>query len=228
MSAAPVAAGDTGRPAVVESARKIPLACEVDVVVVGGTTAGVTAAVAAAQQGASVLLVAPRPYLGEDVCATLRLDAGTTPLRVKKELDQALLAANVRYLLACYATDVLHDAEGQPAGIVMANRAGRQAVIARVIIDATDRAWGARLAGARVRPWPGGKQTFERVVILPGPSGKGETVTRQLELPMADGHFVSLAEAEQEARDQTYVEGQSVLRAAGPDRVPRRRGRLEG
>jgi ribulose 1,5-bisphosphate synthetase/thiazole synthase len=205
---AAVAGGETACPAVVESARKIPVACEVDVVVVGGPTAAVTAAVAAAEQGASVLLVAPRPYLGEDLCATLRLDERTTPLRVKRELDQALLAAKVRYLLACYATDVLRDAEGQPAGIALANRAGRQAIIAKVIIDATDRAWVARLAGAHARPWPGGRQTFERVVIVPGRSGKGESVRRQLELPLADGHFVSLAAAEQEARDQTYVEGQ--------------------
>jgi ribulose 1,5-bisphosphate synthetase/thiazole synthase len=206
--AAAGAGGETARPAVVESARRIPLAYEVDLVVVGGTTAGVAAAAAAAQQGASVLLVAPRPYLGEDLCATLRLDERTTPLHVKKELDQALLSAKVRYLLACYATDVLHDAAGKPAGIAMANRAGRQTVIAKVIIDATDRAWLARLAGANARPWPGGKQTFERVVIVPGQSGKGEPLRRQLELPMADGHFVSLAAAEQEARDQTYVEGQ--------------------
>jgi len=206
--AAACAGGETGRAAVVESARSIPLACEVDVVVVGGTTAGVAAAVSAAEQGASVLLIAPRPYLGEDLCATLRLDEGTTPLRVKKELDQALLAANVRYLLGCFATDVLRDAQGHPAGLVMANRAGRQAAIAKAIIDATDRAWVARLAGAGARPWPAGRQVFERVVIVPGPAGQGEAVRHRLELPIRDGCFVSLAAAEQEARDRTYVEGQ--------------------
>ena len=84
----------------------------------------------------------------------------TTPLGVKKELDAALLAAKVRYLLGCYATDVLRDAEGKPAGIAMANRAGRQAVTAKVMIDATDRAWVARRAGARAQPWPAGKQVF--------------------------------------------------------------------
>jgi peptide/nickel transport system permease protein len=41
------------------------------------------------------------------MCATLRLDEGTTPLHVKKELDRSLLAANVRFLLACYAVEVL-------------------------------------------------------------------------------------------------------------------------
>ncbi|MBM4020435.1 MAG: FAD-dependent oxidoreductase, partial [Planctomycetes bacterium] len=64
-----------------ESARGIPVAYSVDVVVVGGSTGGVTAAAAAAQAGATVFLAAPRPYLGEDMCATLRLwlEEGETP-----------------------------------------------------------------------------------------------------------------------------------------------------
>jgi len=56
-----------------ESARKIPVAYEVDVVVVGGSTGAVAAAAAAAKAGAKVFLAAPRPYLGEDMAATMRL-----------------------------------------------------------------------------------------------------------------------------------------------------------
>ena len=56
-----------------ESARDIPLTYDVDVVVVGGSSAGVAAAVEAAESGAKVFLAAPRPYLGEDLCATYRL-----------------------------------------------------------------------------------------------------------------------------------------------------------
>jgi hypothetical protein len=59
--------------AVNESARDIPIAYDVDVVVVGGTTGGVAAAVEAAQKGATVFLAAQRPYLGEDICGTYRL-----------------------------------------------------------------------------------------------------------------------------------------------------------
>lgn len=327
--------------AVNESARDIPLAYDVDVVVVGGSSAGVAAAVEAAKQGASVFVAAPRPYLGEDLCATYRLwlepgetpasplakaifadplarrglpftyqadqpsehvhkdtqppsmladgqwanafqqsvqynndtnvtldlakprsfremrfmlfqskdrfevaeivvsvsddgkawrqiavvrnhklGKGTyvesalhlsaplrararyvrclfkkgpraermligelvlvpaagemkrragllapTPLQIKRALDKALLDAKVPFLYGCYATDVLRDASGKPAGIVMANRAGRQAVKARVIIDATDRAWVARMAGAPFRPYPAGPQTFTRIVV---------------------------------------------------------------
>ena len=59
------------------------------------------------------------------------------PLHVKKVLDDALLKAGVKYLYSCLATDLLRDGDGKLCGVVMANRAGRQAVIARQIIDAT-------------------------------------------------------------------------------------------
>jgi len=87
------------------------------------------------------------------------------PMHVKKTLDDALVSAGVEFLYSCYATDVLRDAKGSPCGIVMANRAGRQAVVAKVIVDATDRAVVARQAGVKFRPYPAGVQTFGRVVI---------------------------------------------------------------
>lgn len=323
-----------------ESARDIPIAYDVDVVVVGGSSAAVAAAVAAAEDGAKVFLAAPRPYLGEDLCATYRLwlepdevledplakelfevppsltgipytyeadqpstgkhidsqpprmlrdgqwgtaytqsveykndvtisidlgkkqeisrlhvmffqgprgyevesltfqgsedgeewkplavlendqlDKGqfvnaaihlsrdvtgrvryvkclakktgrsermligeiliegpnqtvkpeglrvTTPMQVKRTLDKALLDAGVPFLYTCYATDLLRDSRGELAGIVMANRAGRQAVKAKTIIDATDRAWIARMAGAEFEAYPTGPQTFKRIVV---------------------------------------------------------------
>lgn len=249
-------------PAVVESARNVPVAYDVDVVVVGGSTRGVAAAVAAAKEGTKVFLGAPRPYLGEDICATLRLwnDSSKTPttelarkilhddkhapagspnvlrpMHVKKTLDEALLRAEVAFLYGCYATDVLRDADGRPCGIVMANRAGRQAVVAKVIIDATDRAWVARMAGADSRPWPDGPQTFRRVVIGGTPRTDGlanrrvvfrheirrkgssaaksttkshEAVEYALKIDVPDGSFASHARVEQFARDATYQSGQ--------------------
>ena len=55
-----------------ESARSIPVAYQVDVVIVGGSTGAVAAAVEAAAAGAKVFLAAERPYLGDDMTATLR------------------------------------------------------------------------------------------------------------------------------------------------------------
>ncbi len=341
-----------------ESARRIPVVREVDVVVVGGTSAGVAAAVAAAGRGARVFLAAPRPYLGEDICATYRLwlepgeepasdlaraifthprrqrgcaftyetdlpsairhkdttppsklhdglwstgftqsvqydgnvtvtadlgktrklksvrimvfqgkndyevaradislsedkqtwrDAGTlpnpelgkanylepaltltmplsatgryvrfrivkgpkarrvllgeiqieaeqelpeeraglvvtTPMQVKRSLDEALLAAGVDFLYGCSATDILTDAGGDPAGIVMVDRAGRHAVKAKVVVDATDRAWLARRAGASFAPYPAGLHTFRRVVVGGEPRTGANVKARMLKI----------------------------------------------
>ena len=68
--------------AVSQSSRDIPVAYDVDVVVVGGTSGGVAAAVEAAQNDAKVFLAAQRPYLGADLCATYRLwlEPGEVPI----------------------------------------------------------------------------------------------------------------------------------------------------
>ncbi len=232
--------------AVNESARDIPVAYNVDVVVVGGTTGGVAAAVEAAQQGAKVFLAAQRPYLGADLCGTYRLwlepgekptsllarklfmQSPAMPMQVKRTLDEALLEAGVQFLFGCYATDVLRDGDGKIAGIVMANRSGRQAVRAKIVIDATPRASVARMAGATFEPYPGGLQSFRRIVIsgevqtgegiqaqkIPMPiSAKGSSgqgaIEYMLEIPMKDGSFAAFAKAEQIARDKTWHPGQA-------------------
>ncbi|PID92600.1 MAG: hypothetical protein CSA96_02320 [Bacteroidetes bacterium] len=166
-----------------QSERKIPVAYKVDVVVVGGSTAGVAAAVEASRAGAKVFLLAQEPYLGEDVCGTFRLwtkdnsilhtalgsaiwgEGLPSQLKAKKALDDALIAENIPFLYSCFVTDVLTDHAGNPAGIVMANRSGRQAVVAKTIIDATPRGLVARMAGATFGPYPAGKQTFSFTVV---------------------------------------------------------------
>ena len=222
--------------AVNESARNFPVSYDVDVVVVGGTSGGVAAAVEAAQKGATVFLAAQRPYLGEDLCGTYHLwlkpgeeptsplarrlfaQSPATPMHVKRTLDEALLDVGVQFLFGCYATDVLADRDGNIAGIIMANRSGRQAVKARVIIDATPRATVARLAGAAFQPYPAGEQTFRRIVVgaevqnaegmrvrkMPTPIAGYEAIEYTVDIPMKDGSFASFAEAEQIARDRTW------------------------
>jgi hypothetical protein len=110
------------------------------------------------------------------------------PMHVKNTLDEELLAAGVQYLYSCYATDVLRDADGQPSGIVMANRAGRQAVLAKTIIDATPRAVVARMAGAKFRPYSGGTHTFHRVVIGGQPRGPDYISSRIAAVPFRGPH----------------------------------------
>ena len=148
------------------------------------------------------------------------------PLYVKKTLDDTLLAAKVDYLFGSYATDVLRDADGRPCGIVMANRSGRQAVLAKVIIDATPRAAVARMAGAEFASYPAGPREFHFVVVAQGEKkaegltarkrgtfvkGEGtspDLVEYTMKVPMADGSFASFARAEQSIRD--LLTGQPV------------------
>ena len=179
----------------------LPLIHDVDVLVVGGSGAAVDAAVAAAQAGASVFLAAPRPYLGDDMAGTLRLWAGadevrvsplsrrvygdsgpvgdglaalSTPLRVKQALDEALISSGVPFLTGTYATEILLDAAGKPSGAVLLNRSGRFAVRAKCVIDATDRAWLARQAGAKFRRFKAGTYPMSQVVIAgEAPVAKG-------------------------------------------------------
>jgi len=70
------------------SERQLPIAYEVDVLVVGGSTGNVAAAIEAQKGGAKTMLITDRPYLGEDMTATLRLwlEPGET-------LDDPLAAA---------------------------------------------------------------------------------------------------------------------------------------
>lgn len=148
------------------------------------------------------------------------------PLHVKKMLDEVLIGAGVPFLLHCHVVDVLRDGKGGLAGVVIANRSGRQAVRAKVVIDATPRATVARLAGAAFRPFPAGPQVFRRAVIggeaVEGPGVKaviraarpvvrGEdrrafpVIEYDVTIPMRDGSFASFAEAEQIARDRTWT-----------------------
>jgi len=157
-----------------------------------------------------------------------------TPMHVKRTLDEALLEAGVEFLFGCYATDVLTDADGNLAGIVMANRSGRQAVKAKVIIDATPRASAARMAGAAFQPYRSGAQTFKyvtvggeirtgagleaRTISTPLSTGR-QAVEYTLTIPMKDGCFESFARAEQIARDRTWHSGQ-VDASEVPFQVP--------
>ncbi len=165
-----------------------------------------------------------------------------SPMQVKRALDEALLDAGVEFLYGCYATDVLQDRDGNPAGIVMVNRSGRQAVRAKVIIDATERALVARMAGVEFDPYAEGWYSFKRTVIggeiqqgehmearrLPTPiyAGNGRTydaIEYTLEIPMADRSFASFAKAEQIARDKTWspkqVDSSETLFQIPPDRM---------
>ncbi len=163
-----------------QSEREIPVAYKVDIVVIGGSTAGVAAAVSAAKKGASVFLAAQEPYLGEDLCGTYRFFTGSTtselgqklfgngqptPMLIKRTLDQELIRNKIGFLYSTYVTDLVYDENGKIAGVVISNRSGRQVVLAKTVIDATPRAMVARMTTSKFTEYPTGKQEFGCVVV---------------------------------------------------------------
>ena len=239
-----------------QSERTIPVAYKVDVIVVGGSTAGVAAAVAASQKGASVFLAAQEPYLGEDICGTFRFANGAvnstlgkklfgagrpTPMTVKRMLDEELITNKVNFLYSTYVTDLVYDENQKIAGVVIANRSGRQVVLGKTVIDATPRAMVTRMSSARFTANPSGKQDFRFVVV--GNDAKNATELTLLDdsqtieiskdtykvyeykvqVDMPDATMASFARAEQKARDLTWdpnqVESADLLFQIPPDVV---------
>ena len=179
-----------------------------DVVVAGGTSYGVAAAVEAAKGGARVCLVAPRATLGEDLAGTLRLKpsdgaalpadlrarlyaanpaarnsfGGATPLQIKKALDAALIEAGVTFRCWTQPCEVAADGDGAVTGLWVAGRDGRRLVRAKTVIDATPRAGLARRAGV-LPPLPGGVYTVVRHVVSgTRPQAEGLTATAASEV----------------------------------------------
>ncbi|MCX7049082.1 MAG: FAD-dependent oxidoreductase [Candidatus Sumerlaeota bacterium] len=113
--------------------------------------------------------------------------SSSIPMQVKRALDQALTESGVQFLYGCYPADLLVDGQGKPAGVVMANRAGRQAVLAKVIIDATQQAVVARWAGAKFRPFVAGPQNVKWISIAKEAKKESEQVSvRKLPLPVGN------------------------------------------
>ncbi|MFA7343635.1 MAG: FAD-dependent oxidoreductase [Terrimicrobiaceae bacterium] len=231
-----------------QSPCEIPLIAEVDVLVVGGSSGAVAAASRAAKSGQKVFLVAPRGYLGEDLCGTFRLwpredsfdselakplfaTVPPDPLHIKFSLQRTLIGAGIPFLLETFVTEVLRDDPGQVCGVEFVNKSGRQAIRAKVIIDATPHAGVAHLAGVPFVDRPGASLLFQRTVIGGKiPSGiRDERIVDirptptpivwkenrfvgtvyTLRLPLPDRGPASFAQAEQTARDMTWHKEQA-------------------
>ncbi len=185
----------------------VPLLKSVDVLILGGSTGAVAAALAARAKGSGVCCVSGYTYLGEDVCAHFRYwpeaaaEAGAeadlfarlfpagreaipNPGAVKRALESALIEADVGFLFMSHPICLLRDDKGQVAGAVVANRSGFQAVRAKVVIDATERAQLARSGGAPFRPFVPGEYLAERIVAGGAPEAAGGMTVEKLPLPV--------------------------------------------
>src|SRR2546429_178303 len=162
---------------VIEPAREIPVARDVDVLVVGGGIAGVMAALASGRSGAPTLLVERFGSLGGTGTAAM-MNLFYVPYAASRglvrELFDRLIArggaipgefvvydpelykitalemlaeAGVNVLLHTLVSDVILDGPVL-RGIVVENKSGRQAILSRVTIDASGDADVAARAGA--------------------------------------------------------------------------------
>lgn len=159
--------------AIHEPARSTPAICTVDVVVCGGGTAGVAAAVSAARLGLTVAMVEQSATPGGMVThlmrwltdfdnkggfpAEFRAHIETSgickwprynPFPVVSYFDGLLAAAKVRHFyLATVVAPVLE--ENGLRGVIIESKGGRGAILAQVVMDATGDGDVAARAGAK-------------------------------------------------------------------------------
>lgn len=109
---------------------------------------------------------AVRQLIGEIILETDSpwRQSSTKPTILFKTIDKALMAAEIPYFTGAPVCDVVRDADAGLAGVIVANRSGRQAVLAKAIVDATE--WGT--VARKVATLRKGPETtaFTQVVTL--------------------------------------------------------------
>ncbi|QOJ14669.1 MAG: FAD-dependent oxidoreductase [Planctomycetia bacterium] len=195
-------------PAIRQQWQQLDATVGFDVLVIGGGPAGCAAAIAAAREGAAVLLIEQHGFLGgmgtaglvpafcpfsdrekpvirglgweiltemkrgmphiaRDSCDWVPIDAE----RLKTIYESRVLAAGAQVSLLTHFVDVVMDAAGHPAGVVVHNKSGLQRIGGRVIVDCTGDADAAVACGAAFQkgdPETGELQPATMCFILAG------------------------------------------------------------
>lgn len=161
------------------SEKTLPVIRAGDVVIAGGSLAGIAAALELARAGKKVVLIEPRTYLGRELSATLTpwvtrqaqafpslvgdlIHAASKgeglgddiPLHmdeVKRHLEDRLLQAGIELFYASQPVGLVWDAE-RLTGMIIGNKSGRQVVSGTLFVDATEVALLAQLAGVMLQP----------------------------------------------------------------------------
>lgn len=207
---------------VASSARRVPVIARVDLVVVGGNEGAVAAAWKAASLGASAIVVNGNYFFSDDVSAKARywleedeqprgefakaLFAGPAdrplqlvPAQYKRRIEAMLLEAGVSFHFNSQPAGVLVDDSGEVAGVLTANKAGLQAIVAKVVIDATPTAALARMAGAKASPWAADRVRVSRISYarhVPGSRQLGDFYEYWVEAPLPSGSWPERCHAE--------------------------------
>ncbi|MDD2600613.1 MAG: FAD-dependent oxidoreductase [Kiritimatiellae bacterium] len=105
--------------------------------------------------------------------------SSVTPIHLKQTYQSVLETAEIPFLGGSPVCDILRDSNNDPAGVVLANRKGRQGVKARVVIDTTADLWPTLQAGGAKRAFTPGPYSFSRMVMADvndAPTAPGLTV----------------------------------------------------
>ena len=180
---------------VVQSSRNLTIAGKADVVVAGGGISGVMAALAAAAEGKSVILLESRNYLGQELTSTYNCtqaqqiqNVNFFPESIRNELYENKVIQKARFspealrnlllkkinsegriqvYLYSRANGVVMDGN-RIRGVVFSGRDGRQVILAGSVIDATEDAIVSRSAGAKVDMKEISGNTARRFISIAG------------------------------------------------------------
>ena len=161
------------------SEKSLPVIRAGDVVIAGGSLAGIAAALEFSRAGKKVVLIEPRTYLGRELSATLTpwISKQAQPFpalvseiiqtaakgeglgddiplhmdEVKRFLEDRLLQAGVELFYASQPVGLVWD-QGRLSGMTIGNKSGRQVVTGTLFVDATEAALLAQLAGVALQP----------------------------------------------------------------------------
>jgi flavin-dependent dehydrogenase len=192
----------------------LPIRCKADVIVVGGSLAGVASALEFARAGRKIVVVEHRMYLGREISATLKpwvdlgrlAGSGKIPELIaatlkKQKTPEAVgeipvwmdaFKVTLENLLLEAGIEIVYAAlpvevivrNGSACGVVIANKSGRQVLQGRTVLDATATAVVARMAGAEFAPETAEDFHFTRMVEM---EGVGQLGNNRIEVPAALG-----------------------------------------
>jgi hypothetical protein len=189
---------------------RLPVLRKADVVVIGGSVAGVAAALQFARAGRKVVLVEHRIYLGREVSATLKPWVDLGKLASSRQVPELIAAClkkqataeaegeiplwmdafkvTLENLLLEAGVELVYAAlpteaimiAGDIRGVVIGNKSGRQAILGRLVLDTTATAVVARIAGAEFAPEAASDFHFIRMMEM---EGVGHLEVSALEVP---------------------------------------------
>lgn len=169
----------------------LPILAEVDVVIIGGSFAGIASALQFAKQGKRVMVVEPRTYLGSEMTASLSpwieqstslksqlIDSCVNKCgksnqygmivfqmdQLKIHLEDLLFAAGVELLYSSLPITI-NQFEAARNGLVIANKSGRQLILCKGIVDATESAITTFLIGESLKYGHGDEQRVYKRIL---------------------------------------------------------------